>query len=52
MSDELYEEATKAITEVFNDKSVSISQCRENLNGLLDVIEILLDSLDCDEEET
>ena len=44
-NEELYDVAMKAISELFGDKSVSRSTCRENLEGLISEIEIMIESL-------
>lgn len=44
-NEELYQAAMDAITELFSDKSVSVSDCRGNLEGLKDEINTLLESL-------
>jgi len=46
----LYDIAIKSIQDLYGDKSVSISTCKENLNSLIGEIEIMLDCLDNDEE--
>ncbi len=46
MNDELYEQALKAIQVLFDDASVSQEKAKENMDGLRDEIEILVDSLD------
>jgi hypothetical protein len=42
----LYELAEKAIDDVFNDTNVDMVICKQNLDGLMDKIEMLLESLD------
>jgi hypothetical protein len=42
---ELYDAAKTAIDNLFSDTSVSISQCKENLNSLIGEIEIMIASL-------
>lgn len=44
-NEELYQAALETITELFRDKSVSVSDCRGNLEGLKDEINTLLESL-------
>jgi len=44
-NEELYEAALKAIRDLFSDRSVDNDTARENLNGLRDEIDMLLDSL-------
>lgn len=41
----LYDEALEAITELFNDSSVTVEECAENLRGLIDEIETMIESL-------
>ena len=48
-NEELYQDAIKAINELFSDTSVPVSECRQNLQGLRDEIDILLDALDSNE---
>ena len=43
---ELYDKALEAITELFNDTSVSQKQAEQNLNSLIDEITILIETLD------
>ena len=51
-NDELYEVAFKAITRLYNDRSVSVATCKGNLDALIGETEILLDALgDADQEE-
>lgn len=45
---ELYEAALDAINELFNDCSVSKKMAKENLEGLLDEIEVMIESLGLD----
>ena len=46
MSNEsLYQEALEAIARLFSDLTVSQSKTRENLQGLRDEIDLLLDTL-------
>ena len=45
MNKQLYNEALAAIKKLFNDRSVTTSQTRENLQTLVDEIEMLLDTL-------
>ena len=45
-NNELYESAIKAINELFGDRSVSQEEARENLQGLMDEIGAMLDSLE------
>ena len=42
----LYHEALEAINRLFSDKTVSIDQCVENLNSLIQEIEMKIDCLD------
>ena len=44
-NDELYKEALVAINKLFFDRSVSQEKAIENLEGLRDEIDILIDSL-------
>jgi len=44
-NEELYQAALKAINALFVDRSVDADKAKENLEGLRDEIEILLDSL-------
>ena len=46
----LYEEAMRAINELFDDKSVSQAQAYRNLDELAGEIEILTDSVDKNDE--
>ena len=46
MSEELYDKALEAITELFNDDSVSKEQAIETLGALLNEIEIMIESLE------
>lgn len=46
MNEQLYKKALDAITELFNDTSVSQEIAKENLEGLISEIEIMIDSLD------
>jgi hypothetical protein len=48
---ERYEAAREAIQRLFKDMSVSQAAARINLKSLIDEIEILIDSLDSEEEE-
>jgi hypothetical protein len=45
-NEKLYERAVDAINDLFSDKSVSQSTCRDNLLSLIDEIKTMLDSLD------
>lgn len=47
---QLYEKALNAITELFNDKSVSISDALKNMKNLCDEINIFIDLLERDME--
>lgn len=49
-NDELYGKAKDAIDELFSDKSVSQSEAKRNLQNLIGEIEILIDTLQDDEE--
>jgi len=42
---ELYEAALGAISDLFSDKSVSQEETKESLQGLIDEIDTLMDSL-------
>ena len=44
-NEELYEKAKEAISELFNDNSVSQDDCRGNLEGLKEEIEVLLEAI-------
>ena len=44
-NEELYKEALEAINKLFSDRSVSQEKAVENLEGLRDEIDILLDAL-------
>jgi hypothetical protein len=48
-NEQLYEKAMQAITSLFNDTSVSRSECRRNLEELIGEIKTMIDSLDTDE---
>jgi hypothetical protein len=48
-NEELYDAAKEAIDNLFGDKSVSVSQCKENLNSLIGEIEIMINTLELDE---
>jgi hypothetical protein len=50
-NEELYEKALEAIRDMFGDTSVGASKTRENLEGLIDEIEMMLDTLDYVEDE-
>ena len=50
-SEDLYQRALDAITELFSDSSASISECREDLESLQSEIDILLDSLPVDDSD-
>ena len=45
-NEELYERANTAITELFNDNSVSAHKCVENLESLIGEMQVMIDSLD------
>ena len=45
---DLYEIALDAITELFSDPSVSVSDCKDNLVSLKSEIDTMLDSLQGD----
>ena len=44
-NEDLYEKAMDSIRKLFSDRNVSTEKTIENMNGLRDEIEILLDSL-------
>jgi len=44
-NEELYEGALDAIKDLFSDDSVTQSECRENLETLIDEIRVMIDSL-------
>lgn len=44
-NENLYEEAMDAIRKLFEDQTVGPDQARENLQGLIDEIRILIDGL-------
>jgi hypothetical protein len=46
-----YEQAEAAITDMFSDTTVPISVAKENLRGLIEHLETLLDSLPDEEED-
>lgn len=46
-----YEKAEAAITDMFSDTTVSISEAKENLRALIDHLEMLLDSLPDEDDE-
>lgn len=46
MNEELYEKAKQAIQDLFNDTSVDEHTALENLQGLRDEIDILIDALE------
>ena len=50
-NEELYKKAEKAVEELFNDQSVSKAKGRENLQGIIESTEILLESLGHDIED-
>lgn len=50
MSEELYNKAVKAITEMYSDKSDSLSGCLENLQGLRDEVDNMIDAIEADIE--
>ena len=43
---ELYDKAIKAINDLFGDISVSQEEARENLQGLMEEIGVMIDSLE------
>ena len=43
-----YEDAKTAIMEMFNDRSYTREECRNNLSGLVDEIDILIDCVSVD----
>jgi hypothetical protein len=45
-NDELYQKCLDDITELFSDNSVSQSECRNNLNALIDEINFMIDTLE------
>ena len=45
-NESLYEQAHKAIEELFNDRSVDQETAAQNLRALQDEITVLIDSLD------
>jgi len=51
LNETLYKIAEKAVEDLFNDQSVSKAKARENLRGIINSTEILLDTLGDDEEE-
>jgi hypothetical protein len=50
-NEKLYQAADEAITALFSDRSVSRAKARENLEKLKDEIDVMIDSLERDEEE-
>ncbi len=48
MNERLYDEALAAINRMFSDRSVSPEKTRENLRGLRDEIELLIDAIQGD----
>ena len=48
MSDDLYDKALNAITELFNDQSVSREEAKINLDMLIGEIETMIESLNID----
>jgi hypothetical protein len=50
MDKKLYENALKAIAELFNDTSVSVSETKESLNDLIGEIQVMLDALETDQK--
>ncbi len=48
MNERLYDEALAAINRMFSDRSVSRETTRENLRGLRDEIELLIDAIQGD----
>ena len=46
---ELYDNAMKAIVDLFGDRSVSQSEAKGNLNALVGEIQTMLDTLEDDE---
>jgi hypothetical protein len=51
LNDMLYEEVLKSIDTLYSDKSVSIEKAMENLQGIRDHVEILLEALRADLRE-
>jgi hypothetical protein len=45
-NEQLYDTAMDAITKLFSDQTVPVSKARENLEGLKEEINIMLDSLE------
>lgn len=43
--EKLYETAIEAIQELYNDTSVSKAECRENMQGLIEEIECMIEAL-------
>ncbi len=43
-----YEDAKTAIMEMFNDTSYTQEECRDNLEGLKDEIDMLIDAISTD----
>lgn len=52
MTKDLYELALQAIREMFNDKTSSANDTRINMNSLKDEINMLLDGLPREEDES
>ena len=48
MNEKLYDEALAAINRMFSDRNVSPETTRENLRGLRDEIEMLIDAIEGD----
>jgi len=48
VNEKLYDEALAAINRMFSDRSVSPETTRENLRGLRDEIEMLIDAIQGD----
>jgi len=49
-NEELYDKAVEAVQNLFSDNSVSIEECRINMNTLISEIQMLLDSLPEDDD--
>ena len=49
-NDELYEKVKAAITDLYNDRSVSMEKAMENMNGLQEEIGTFIDCLEHDIE--
>ena len=50
-NDELYDKAREAIQDLWSDTSVSKSEARQNLNGLISEIYIMLESLGSEDDD-